>query len=280
MYVCIPSFFFSLSVIDATLSYRGFVFRHLVVKNVLIFRVSVSLFLLPSLLHTQLFSHHHLHLHHHNHRVIMSSDKSPSSSTYHPSDLPSSFSDTIPTDYDEEQQQSQPPSTDDEPPIPPPTTTTTTNSTTIPSSIDHKFHLFENRLSGFAESLSGIATCLDSLQQQITSLSSSSLSSSSSSTFLQKEKYDDDDDDDENSRSEEEKREAVVDGQEREEQIGVMMGEEKEEEVGGKESNEDEAEDTAEQRPEGGGDGKVNNEGFLGEVISGILNGDDGEVES
>lgn len=85
---------------------------------------------------------------------------------------------------------------------------------------------------------------------------------------------------DENSHSEEEKRESVVDDQEREKQKGIMIGEEKEGEVGGKESNEDEAEDTAEQRPEGGGDGKVNNEGFLGEVISGILNGDDGEVES
>lgn len=94
---------------------------------------------------------------------------------------------------------------------------------------------------------------------------------------MQKEKYDED----ENSRSEEDKRElVVVDGQEREEQKGVMMGEEKEE-VGGKGLNVDEEEeDTAEQRPEGGGDGKVNNEGFLGEVISGILNGDDGEVES
>lgn len=201
----------------------------------------------------------------------MSSNESPSSSTYHPSDLPSSLSDTIPTDYDEEQQQSQPPSTDDEPPIP------TTDSTNTPSSIDQKFHLLETRLSGFAESLLGIATCLDSLQQQITSLSSSSLSLSSSSTSLQKEK--DDDDGDENSHSEEEKRESVVDGQEREKQKAVIMGEEKEE-VGGRESNEDEAEDTAEQRPEGGGDGKVNNEGFLGEVISGILNGDDGEVES
>lgn len=200
----------------------------------------------------------------------MSSDESPSSSTYHPSDLPSSLSDPIPTDYDEEEQQSQPPPTD-EPPIP------TTDSTNTPSSIDHKFHLLETRLSGFAESLLGIATCLDSLQQQITFLSSS-LSLSSSSTFLQKEKEEDDDDDDENSRSEEEKRESVVDGQEREEQKGVMIGEEKEEEVGGKESKGDE--DTAEQRPEGGGDGKVNNEGFLGEVISGILNGDDGEVES
>lgn len=200
----------------------------------------------------------------------MSSDESPSSSTYHPSDLPSSLSDTIPTDYDEEEQQSQPPPSD-EPPIP------TTNSTNTPSSIDHKFHLLETRLSGFAESLLGIATCLDSLQEQITSLSSSSLSLSSSSTFLQKEK---DDDDDENLHLEEENRESVVDGQEREEQKGIMMGEEKEEEVGGKESNEDEAEDMAEQRPEGGGDGKVNNEGFLGEVISGILNGDDGEVES
>lgn len=199
----------------------------------------------------------------------MSTDESPSSSTYHPSDLPSSsLSDTIPTDYDEEQQQSQPPSTDDEPPIP--TTITTTDS-----SIDHKFHLLETRLSGFAESLLGIATCLDSLQQQITSLSSSSsLSLSSTSTSLQKEK-----DDDENSRSEEDKNESVVDDREREKQKGVMMGEEKEE-VGGKESNEDEAEDTAERRPEGGGDGKVNNEGFLGEVISGILNGNDGEVES
>lgn len=196
----------------------------------------------------------------------MSSNESPSSSTYHPSDLPSSLSDTIPTDYDEEEQQSQSPPTD-EPPIP------TTDSSNTPSSIDHKFHLLENRLSGFAESLLGIATCLDSLQQQITSLSSSL--SLSSSTFLQKEK-----DDDENSRSEEDKSEAVVDGQEREEQKGVMIGEEKEEEVGGKESNEDEAEDMAEQRPEGGGDGKVNNEGFLGEVISGILNGNDGEVES
>lgn len=204
----------------------------------------------------------------------MSSDESPSSSTYHPSDLPSSSSGTIPTDYDEEQQQSQPPSTDDGSPIP--TTTTTTDFTTTPSSIDHKFHLLENRLSGFAESLLGIATCLDSLQQQITSLSSSSLSlSSSSSTCLQKEKYDGD----ENSRSEEDKSEAVVDGQEREKQKGIMMGEEKEE-VGGKELNVDEAEDMAEQRPEGGGDGKVNNEGFLGEVINGILNGDDGEVES
>lgn len=203
----------------------------------------------------------------------MSSDKSPSSSTYHPSDLPSSsLSDTIPTDYDEEQQQSQTPPTD-EPPIPP--TTTTTNSTNTPSSIDHKFHLLETRLSGFAESLLGIATCLDSLQQQITSLSSS-LSLSSSSTFLQKEKYDDDD---EISGSEEDKSELVVDGQEWENQKGIMIGEEKEG-VGGKESNEDEAEDTAEQRPEGGGDGKVNNEGFLGEVISGILNGNDGEVES
>lgn len=201
----------------------------------------------------------------------MSSEESPSSSTYHPSDLPSSLSDTIPTDYDEEAQQSQPPSTDDEPPIP----TTTPNSTTTPSSIDHKFHLLETRLSGFAESLLGIATCLDSLQQQITSLSSS-LSLSSTSTSLQKEK---EDDDDENSRLEEDKRELVVDGQEREKQKGMMMGEEKEE-VGGEESNEDEAEDTAEQRPEGGGDGKVNNEGFLGEVISGILNGGDGEVES
>lgn len=199
----------------------------------------------------------------------MSSEKSPSSSTYHPSDLPSSsLSDTIPTDYDEEQQHSQPPSTDDESPIP----TSTTDSTNTPSSIDHKFHLLENRLSGFAESLLGIATCLDSLQQQINSLSSSS-SLSSTSTSLQKEN-----DDDENSHSEEDKREAVVVDQEREEQKGVMMGEEKEGEVGGEESKEDE--DTAEQRPEGGGDGKVNNEGFLGEVISGILNGDDGEVES
>lgn len=204
----------------------------------------------------------------------MSTDESPSSSTYHPSDLPSSLSDTIPTssftiptDYDEEQQQSQPPSTDDEPPIP-------TTDCTTPSSIDHKFHLLETRLSGFAESLLGIATCLDSLQQQITSLYSSSLSSSSTSTSLQKEK-----DDDENSRSEEDERESVVDDQEREreKQKGVMMGEEKEE-VGGKELNEDE--DTAERRPEGGGDGKVNNEGFLREVISGILNGNDSEVES
>lgn len=159
---------------------------------------------------------------------------------------------------------------DDGSPIPT-TTTITTDST-----IDHKFHLLETRLSGFAESLLGIATCLDSLQQQITSLSSS-LSLSSSSTSLRKDK--DDDDDDENSRSEEERREAVVEDQEREKQKGVMMGEEKEE-VGGKGLNEDEAEDTAEQRPEGGGDGKVNNEGFLGEVISGILNGNDGEVES
>lgn len=195
----------------------------------------------------------------------MSSDESSSSSTYHPSDLPSSsLSDTLPTDYDEEQQQFQPPSTDGESPIP---------TTTTESSIDHKFHLLETRLSGFAESLLGIATCLDSLQQQIISLSSSSLSSSS--TSLQKEN-----DDDENARSEEDKRESVVDDQEREKQKGVMMGGEKEGEVGGKESNEDEAEDTAERRPEGGGDGKVNNEGFLGEVISGILNGNDSEVES
>lgn len=93
---------------------------------------------------------------------------------------------------------------------------------------------------------------------------------------MQKEKYDDDD---EISGSEEDKSELVVDGQEWENQKGIMIGEEKEG-VGGKESNEDEAEDTAEQRPEGGGDGKVNNEGFLGEVISGILNGNDGEVES
>lgn len=200
----------------------------------------------------------------------MSSDESPSSSTYHPSDLPSSLSDTITTDYDEEQKQSQPPSTDDEPPIPPPTTTTTTNSTTIPSSIDHKFHLLETRLSGFAESLLGIATCLDSLQQQITSLSSSLSTGNSVAQH----------DIDDMSRSEEDKRESVVvDDQEREEQKGVMRGEEKEG-VGGEESKEDEDEDTAEQRPEGGGDGKVNNEGFLGEVISGILNGDDGEVES
>lgn len=202
----------------------------------------------------------------------MSTDESPSSSTYHPSDLPSSsLSDTIPTGYDEEQQHSQPPSTDDEPPILT-TTTTTTDFTNTPSPIDHKFHLLETRLSGFAESLLGIATCLDSLQQQITSLSSSW---SLSSTSLRKEN-----DDDENSRSEEDKRESVVDDREREKQKGVMMGEEKEGEVGGKELNDDEAEDTAEQRPEGGGDGKVNNEGFLGEVISGILNGDDGEVES
>lgn len=197
----------------------------------------------------------------------MSSDKSPASSTYHPSDLPSSLSDTIPTAYDEEQQQSQSPPTD-EPPIP--TITTTTDSTTTPSSIDHKFHLLETRLSGFAESLLGIATCLDSLQQQITSLSSSLSTGNSVAQH----------DNDDMSHSEEEKRESVVvDDQEREKQKGIMIGEEKEE-VGGRESNEDEAGDTAEQRPEGGGDGKVNNEGFLGEVISGILNGDDGEVES
>lgn len=198
----------------------------------------------------------------------MSSDESPSSSPYHPSDLlSSSLSDTIPTDYDEEQQQSQPPPTD-EPPIP--TTTATTNSTNTPSSIDHKFHLLETRLSGFAESLLGIATCLDSLQQQITSLSSSLSTGNSVAQH----------DNDDMSHSEEDKRESIVDDQEREEQKGVMIGEEKEEEVGGKELNVDEAEDTAEQRPEGGGDGKVNNEGFLGEVISGILNGDDGEVGS
>lgn len=111
---------------------------------------------------------------------------------------------------------------------------------------------------------------MDSLQQQITSLSSSL---STGNSVAQ-------DDNDDMSHSEEDKSQLVVDGQEREEQKGVMIGEEKEEEVGGKESNEDEAEDMAEQRPEGGGDGKVNNEGFLGEVISGILNGDDGEVES
>lgn len=113
---------------------------------------------------------------------------------------------------------------------------------------------------------------MDSLQQQITSLSSSL------STGNGVAQHDNDD----MSHSEEDKRElVVVDGQEREIQKGVMIGEEKEEEeVGGKESNEDEAEDMAEQRPEGGGDGKVNNEGFLGEVISGILNGNDGEVES
>lgn len=199
----------------------------------------------------------------------MSSDESPSSSPYHPSDLlSSSLSDTIPTDYDEEQQQSQPPPTD-EPPIP--TTTATTNSTNTPSSIDHKFHLLETRLSGFAESLLGIATCLDSLQQQITSLSSSLSTGNSVAQH----------DNDDMSHSEEDKRESVVvDDQGREKEKGVIVGEEKEEEVGEKESNEDEAEDTAEQRPEGGGDGKVNNEGFLGEVISGILNGNDGEVES